>query len=57
MKKVLVTWAVFLLAAASLPGAHAQSAADREAIHELMWHYARAFESLDPDDYVDSPHR
>ena len=30
----------------------AQSAADRDAIHELMWRYARAFEELDPDAYA-----
>jgi uncharacterized protein (TIGR02246 family) len=52
MKNALVVFAVFLLAAANFPGAHAQSAADREAIHELMWRYARAFETLDPETYV-----
>jgi hypothetical protein len=52
MKKALGVSLVSLFIAVNLPGAHAQSAADREAIHELMWRYARAFESLDPDAYV-----
>jgi uncharacterized protein (TIGR02246 family) len=52
MKKALGVWAVFLFMAVTPPGAHAQSAADREAIHELMWRYARAFETHDADAYV-----
>lgn len=32
--------------------AQADQAADREAINELMWHYARALDSLDADAYV-----
>jgi hypothetical protein len=52
MKKALAVSVVLLCMAANLPSAHAQSTADREAIHALMWRYARAFESLDPDAYV-----
>jgi len=52
MKKSLGISAVFLFMAVNLPAAHAQSAADREAIHTLMWRYALAFETLDPDAYV-----
>jgi uncharacterized protein (TIGR02246 family) len=52
MRKALAVSVVLLFMALHLPSAHAQSAADRDAIHELMWRYARAFESLDPDAYV-----
>ena len=52
MKNTLVVSAVLLFIAAGLPGAYAQSAADKEAIHDLMWRYARAFEDLDPDAYA-----
>ncbi|MBI4474409.1 MAG: nuclear transport factor 2 family protein [Acidobacteria bacterium] len=52
MKKALGVSAVLLFMAVHLPGAYAQTAADREAIHELMWRYSRAFEALDPDTYV-----
>jgi len=52
MKKALVVSAVVLFA--SLPGssAHADQAADREAINALMWHYARALDTLNANAYV-----
>jgi hypothetical protein len=52
MKNALGVSVVLLCMAVNLPSAQAQSAADREAIHALMWRYARAFESLDADAYV-----
>ena len=52
MKNALVVSAVLLLTVAGLPRADAQTAADKDAIHDLMWRYALAFEALDPDAYV-----
>jgi uncharacterized protein (TIGR02246 family) len=52
MKKAIGVSAVLLFMAVNFPSVQAQSASDREAIHELMWRYARAFETLDPDAYV-----
>ena len=52
MRSVLAFSVVFLFATADPPGGHAQTVTDGEAIHDLMWRYARAFESLDPEAYV-----
>ena len=52
MKKALGALSVLLFVAVHVPVASAQTTADREAIHDLMWRYARAFETLDPDLYV-----
>jgi uncharacterized protein (TIGR02246 family) len=47
MKRALTVTAVLVLAALPWSSAYADQAADREAIHALMWHYARALDTLD----------
>ena len=47
--RTLLLGSVFFLCAAP---AMADRAEDREAIHALMWHYARALDTFNPEAYV-----
>jgi uncharacterized protein (TIGR02246 family) len=52
MKRAIVVPAVVLFTALTWSGAYADQAADREAINALMWHYARALDTLSAEAYA-----
>ena len=43
---------LFIVSCAQQENVATNQAEDKEAIHALMWRYARAFEDLDPDAYA-----
>lgn len=52
IKKITPTLLAGLCVLLLSPFAYADRAEDREAINELMWHYARALDTFNPDAYA-----